>query len=622
MNRRQALAFLIALAVATGVAISCREPPPPAPQTLPEIYPRGDVVRGVEVFTLGPHKPRRLVDLCEAAHGAISRLLGRPATEPRGLRIHVFMGAPECRDYTLRATGQVRQGAAYIFHRGQRLIVLHPKCDLGLLQHEVGHDAIQSSLGIVRRWFSEGLAVNLESWKWVGKELVRRPSTTWANRFLREQEAGTLPRHADVSSDDGFPIEDTVGAYARSWASVEALTVLRRSAGRPIDPDHGLAPETLDELGAILAEHWARPDSRLSELLDKAQSGSDPEERDLFLGIAELLVGRLGANPTVDPLGRSQRLARAVADGSSDARRRLRAASALVEGGTPPVEDWLRLARALEDAGAPRASAWAKALAKRAHPNTHEFQGAEATAQPPLRIDFAAEGVQLTLSSVSWDRTELELFGPRLAAALALLRATSPSLPTAWEFSVEVPGLRSDQPPGRRINGWPGQSSLFRGLAKTLSITGRQSAPADAPSWTSSALPSALRGLLDPAAQVRLEGAARGALFGPHRFDTSKPSASPDPSRQAVAALHLGTGDALEALRQADLHPCDLNRLAADPGHPQSGPRAEKALSGPLLRFYLLAGAYGGSESWRRLSEALDSSGKALSARTLKIEHK
>jgi hypothetical protein len=41
-----------------------------------------------------------------------------------------------------------------------------------------------------------------------------------------------------------------------------------------------------------------------------------------------------------------------------------------------------------------------------------------------------------------------------------------------------------------------------------------------------------------------------------------------------------------------------------------------------LLRFYLLAGAYGGSESWRRLSEALDSSGKALSARTLKIEHK
>ncbi|RMG18166.1 MAG: hypothetical protein D6731_02750, partial [Planctomycetota bacterium] len=538
------LAGLLGAGLAAVLLWARRGPPPPLrPERLPDISPRGDRLRGVEVFALGPYRPGQLVALCEAVHAAVSRTLGTPPTSPSGLRVHVFPDRKTCRDYVRRATGQERPGAAYVFLGGDRLVVLSPEDELPMLQHEVAHDAVQLALGEVPRWFSEGVAVRFESWRWEGAGLVPGPPLGWADRFLDRSARGQLPPSAALGDPRVFERSDDVPAYARSWATVEALSFLRAGAGPPLGPAPDLDREGLDALGALLATWWGRPAQRIAGWLRLAKSEPGPRAQ-ARLDLAEGLAARDGRLPWSDPLPRFPELARALAKAARDPRRRLRAACALAERSSASPADQALLAAALAAAGAPRAAAQAR------------------SEPPPLpreaSVLLRAQGdLRLRLSSRSWDQEAASALADALLEAVVLLRRADASRPTEWRFSVEVPGVRGDGPPGRRLEGWPGSPALLARAAATLALDARlrgEGAP------SRGALRLALAAALDPWVAARARAAARAARRGPRSVEALPAT----PLALALEATAWApSAFALERTRARGVAP-----LATDPASP------------------------------------------------------
>ena len=147
-----------------GAVIAIRRGPPPSPAAaaLPPLSPRGETLRGVEVFAPGYRSNEEIVELCYAVHEAVSSSLGSESS-PTGLRLHMFSGPSVAEAYVKQATGRHQRGTSYVRLGDQRLVVLEPASDWRLLLHEISHDATCQVLGEdLPAWFGEGLAVRDE----------------------------------------------------------------------------------------------------------------------------------------------------------------------------------------------------------------------------------------------------------------------------------------------------------------------------------------------------------------------------------------------------------------------------------------------------------------------------
>ncbi|MGE0708510.1 MAG: hypothetical protein AB7N76_23235 [Planctomycetota bacterium] len=575
-------ALLVAALLGGGLALrGALTVAPAAPPRLPPLTPRGEVLRGVEVFVPG-RREAETVDLAHAVHAAVGRLLGGTSSAA-GLRVHLFGSSEEVSDYVWRATARRQRGTCFVRLGGERLIALDPRSTQSDLQHELAHDATLGARGEgLPGWFSEGLAMQLEPWRAVPGRLYPRPDDRWPERFLELARQGALPPLRVLSETHIARFQDP-GAYARSWASVLALRLLARRADLArLDPGQAGDPDALDALGQVLAEHWAASAARRDAWLASARAASSPAERELQLALAYQVEARW-LDATADPLEGCLELAEAARDLAGPPALRARAAAALTRRrGTQA--DWAALARELEGRGYLRLAGEAARQGLRAG-------GAPSAALVRLAAGAApsgessAEAGPLRLRSSSWDAAALRALAARCGAALAAVRGEG--APQALELRVEAPG------PARAADvlGWPGDGALEPALIARL----RAALPAlaGAPAWRHTGREELLAWGLDPWRALRARAALRAAQRGPGRLDWERDRAAfsaADPALRAAAAAAgpSGTASAPGGVEPRPPFPWDL---AADPGDPAALARALELLpvaDDPRRRFLLL----------------------------------
>lgn len=574
-----AVAFVLLVLVLVALASTRRAPT----STLQPLQPRGQQLRGVEVFAAG-RRANELVTLAEAVHRASAVLFDR-VTSPGGLRIHTFPTEAEYTAYVRAATGRVQPGAAYVCLGAERLIVLQSATADRTLQHELAHDVVQTASGVVPRWFSEGVATHVETWRDANGTLVASPGAAWAQRCLELSATGELLGQAAVEDGSAFERTPDTAAYARSWATVDALLLLQRATGKPLRHDHGVSDDgALDELGLVLAQVWAWPARRRAALLEAARTAGEAEAREVLLGLAELVVAR--QDPSAEPAQLDLELARALRDLSTDAWRRRRAATVLAGSRVALPDDWRRLAAELGAAGGPRAARWAQLQAE---------PGAPPLAPSSVRLEQDA----VVLVSTSWDPVFVKALAPAVIECVELLRRRLPTARATWTIGLELPGRPS--PPRPRadveVQGWPDDPQALQALADALRLAGVSSAATRVDPWENAALGEALHKALDPVVRARSLGVARAGVSGPFRTAPAVLAAGPpgdviDPTRRALLALHIAEAPATAsppwetlAVRAARDAPCDAlppgMLIACDPGHARSREVARRSLAGP-----------------------------------------
>ncbi|RMG07790.1 MAG: hypothetical protein D6731_23000 [Planctomycetota bacterium] len=631
MRARRALVLSLLLGALAGGGLAARERTAP-PRPVPPLALRGVRAAGVEVFAADAGAARVLAERCQAVHDVCARLLGAPRTHAAGLRVHVFPTQSAFARYTAAATGTPRTTAAFLRARGERLVLLHSRTDPVLVQHEVAHDALLQAWPSAPRWVAEGLALHLEAYAPCGGRLRWRPQRRWAERFLRLRAAGRLPATADAERLLAGARDEDEGAYARAWASLEALLWLRAAASSPRSacgedarnpegpaPDprpsaasppagEGRGPQALaaladalardpgfDALGAVVARRWAAPERRAGERVGRALA-APPERADLLLSLAERALWPLGRFAACSQTGGSKerafaerRLLRAVADASRLPSRSLRAAATLCELPAPAAEDFERLARSAAALGLERTAAWARARARgAAHPAHRGREEGTATDTGPR------------VRSRSWDSAALAALQVRLRAASERLRAQGLPGAEAVEWVVEFPGAAR---PGA-LEGLPGSEALPVRLARRLVAAASQGAELSPARRV--ALEDLARGALDPVFAAGMRGLARRGAWGPTPTDRALAWA------QLAAACRPGEPPA----SPDELPP--VWRLALDPAASlRSLPRELLEPDEDLLACVeaLLGG--GGAPAGEALAAALRRAGEGAAARTV-----